>query len=87
MAVAPEARGQGGGGALVRECIRRAHEAGAAAIMSVVCRVMAAAMRPRVNMGFVRAPEMDRQPMPEVLIKSYRFHLTSGDFTAASTAA
>lgn len=87
LAVTPPARGQGIGRALVVECLRRAAAAGAAAITLHTTDMMAAAVRMYESMGFVRAPELDRQPVLEVLIKGYRFDLTAGDFTAASPAA
>lgn len=75
LAVAPEARGRGIGQALVRDCMRRAREAGATAITLHTTDMMAAAMRMYEKMGFVRVPELDHQPVPEVLIKGYRFEL------------
>lgn len=78
LAVLPEARGLGIGGALVRECMGRAVAAGAAAITLHTTDMMAAAMRMYEKMGFVRAPELDHQPVPEVLVKGYRFDLTGG---------
>ncbi len=77
LAVLPEARGQGVGGALVRECIRRARATGATAITLHTTDMMQAAMRMYENMGFGRAPELDSRPVPEVLIKGYRFKLAN----------
>lgn len=78
LAVLPEARGLGIGGALVRDCMRRAAAAGAAAITLHTTDMMAAAMRMYEKMGFVRAVELDYRPVPEVLVKGYRFDLTDG---------
>ncbi len=76
LAVIPEARGQGIGGALVQECMRRAQAAGAAAITLHTTDMMQAAMRMYEKMGFVRVPELDSRPVPEVWIKGYRFELS-----------
>lgn len=88
LAVLPEARGLGIGGVLVRECMGRAVDAGATAITLHTTDMMAAAMRMYEKMGFVRAVEMDYRPVPEVLVKGYRFDLMGGDaITAAPPAA
>jgi predicted N-acetyltransferase YhbS len=87
LAVGPEARGQGIGGALVRECVRRAKASGAAAITLHTTDMMAAAMRLYEAMGFERAPDLDHQPVPEVLVKGYRFDLAADAVTAVLPAA
>jgi predicted N-acetyltransferase YhbS len=75
LAVAPEARGQGVGEALVEECIRRARRMGAAELGLHTSESMAAAMRMYRRMGFVRAPEHDFQPEGAELVESYRLPL------------
>ena len=75
LAVAPEARGQGVGVTLMRECIRRARESGAAALTLHTTDIMRVAMRLYERMGFGRAPELDFQPAPGVTIKGYRLRL------------
>lgn len=75
LAVAPDARGQGIGAALMRECIRRARQAGSPALTLHTADVMAVAMRMYERMGFVRAPELDFSPLEGALIKGYRLAL------------
>ena len=76
LAVAPEARGRGVGAALVEECICRARQS-AAALTLHTADVMQAAMRLYERLGFLRAPELDIQPAPDVTIKGYRLSLGS----------
>lgn len=75
LAVAPAARGRGVGTALVRECIRRAQQAGVAELTLHTTDMMQVAMRMYEGMGFVRAPELDFYPTPEVTVKGYRLSL------------
>ncbi len=71
LAVAPAARGRGVGAALVRECVRRARRAGASALTLHTSDVMRTAMRMYERIGFVRAPELDFHPAPDLIIKGY----------------
>jgi len=75
LAVAPAARGRGVGGAIIRECIRRASAAGADAITLHTTDFMPVAMGMYERMGFERAPELDFMPAPDVLVKGYRLPL------------
>jgi predicted N-acetyltransferase YhbS len=75
LAVAPDTRGQGIGAALVRECLRRARQAGATALALHTTDLMQAAMQLYERMGFIRAPDLDVHPVPELTIKGYRFNL------------
>jgi len=75
LAVAPAARGQGIGAALVWECLRRARQAGASALTLHTTDLMQVAMQLYERMGFMRAPDLDFHPVPEVTIKGYRFDL------------
>lgn len=75
LAVDPEARGLGVGAALMRECIGRARESGAAALTLHTTDMMRAAMRMYEGMGFERVPELDLRPFPDVLVKGYRLGL------------
>jgi len=75
LAVAPEARGQGLGAALMRECVRRARQGGAGALTLHTTDIMQVAIRMYERMGFVRAPELDFHPAPEVTVKGYRLDL------------
>ena len=75
LAVAPAARGQGVGTALMRECVRRARRSGAAALTLHTSDVMQAALRMYERMGFVRAPELDIHPAKDLTIRGYRLNL------------
>jgi GNAT superfamily N-acetyltransferase len=78
LAVAPAARGQGIGAALVRECLRRARQVGAKTITLHTTEIMSVAMQMYERLGFVRVPELDFHPVPEVTIKGYRYRLDVG---------
>ncbi|TAK00945.1 MAG: GNAT family N-acetyltransferase [Candidatus Manganitrophaceae bacterium] len=75
LAVAPAARGQGVGEALMQECIRRAGRSGAAALTLHTSDIMQGAMRMYERIGFVRAPELDFHIPPDVTVKGYRLDL------------
>jgi GNAT superfamily N-acetyltransferase len=75
LAVAPAARGQGIGAALMRECIQRARQSGAAALTLHTTEMMKVAMGMYERMGFVRAPDLDFRPGPDITIKGYRYDL------------
>ena len=75
LAVAPAARGQGVGAALMRECVARARRAGAPALTLHTTDMMTSAMRMYEAMGFVRAPELDFHPAPTFQVKGYRLPL------------
>ena len=75
LAVAPTARGQGVGAALMQECVRRARQSGARVLTLHTADIMEAAMRLYARMGFQRAPDLDFQPAPGVTIKGYRLSL------------
>ncbi|MGP4114535.1 GNAT family N-acetyltransferase [Streptomyces sp. 4N509B] len=66
LAVAPGARGRGVGEALVRECLRRAREAGRARVVLSSQSQMHTAHRLYHRLGFVRTPERDWKPVPEL---------------------
>ena len=78
LGVAPAARGQGVGAALVRECMRRSRRSGAAAVTLHTTDMMAVAIRMYERMGFVRAPELDFEPAPGFTIKGYRYRFNDG---------
>lgn len=59
LAVAAEARGQGAGERLVQECVRRAAEEGATAVVLWTQPRMVAAQRLYERLGFVRDPARD----------------------------
>ena len=76
LAVAPEGRGRGVGQVLMRECVRRARESGASGITLHTTDMMQTAMRLYERMGFMRAPELDLRPLPDVVAKGYRLMFT-----------
>lgn len=72
LAVAPSARGQGVGAALMQECMQRARHSGARALALHTADIKNAAMRRLYErMGFQRAPELDFEPTPGVRAKGY----------------
>ncbi len=66
LAVRPEARGQGLGARLTRECLRRARELKLPTIFLYTGRFMLAARQIYEKLGFKRAPEFEppREPGP-----------------------
>jgi ribosomal protein S18 acetylase RimI-like enzyme len=67
LAVAHEARGRGAGEALVRACVDRARATdGCAGMVLSTQRTMHAAHRIYERLGFVRVPERDWNPIPEI---------------------
>jgi len=66
LAVAPAGRGRGVGETLVRHCIQLATEAGSTAVVISTAPWMSTAHRLYGRMGFVRAPERDWSPRPDV---------------------
>jgi ribosomal protein S18 acetylase RimI-like enzyme len=72
LAVLPQTRGQGIGTALMKECERRAQEAGAQAIGLHTAEVMQTAIRMYERLGFVRTPETDFRPSEGVVVLGYR---------------
>jgi ribosomal protein S18 acetylase RimI-like enzyme len=77
LAVAPAARGKGVGDALMRECVARSRASGAESLTLHTTDMMQAAVRLYERMGFVRAPEIDFQPAPGIVVKGFRLDLTS----------
>lgn len=75
LAVDPGAQGRGVGEALARACVRRAGELGCAAVVICARDFAAAAQRLYTRLGFVRAPELDWSPMPEVRLLGLRLPL------------
>lgn len=77
LATAVPARGRGVGEALVRACIDRAKRAGAPRLVLSTGHDMLAAHRLYERLGFVRLPERDWKPRPdmEFLLKAYALAL------------
>ncbi|CAL9588714.1 GNAT family N-acetyltransferase [Streptomyces sp. enrichment culture] len=67
LAVDPEARGRGVGEALVRACTDRARAVpGCGSVVLSTQRTMRAAHRLYERLGFVRTPDRDWNPLPEL---------------------
>ena len=77
LGVAPAARGRGVGELLVRTCLRHAVEEGYTAVALSSSVWMTAAHRLYERLGFVRTPERDWRPRPDVPLLAYRLDLTS----------
>jgi ribosomal protein S18 acetylase RimI-like enzyme len=75
LAVSPEARGSGVGGALVGLVVERFRREGATAIVMSTLPTMRAAHRIYERAGFVREPGRDWSPMPGVDLITYRLDL------------
>ncbi len=57
------------------ECIRRARSLGATCLNLHTTDMMQVAKQMYERMGFVRAPELDFYPDPNVIVKAYRLDL------------
>jgi GNAT superfamily N-acetyltransferase len=71
LAVAPEHRGKGVGSALAQWCVDRAREQGCTGVALSSLTTMDTAHRMYERMGFVRAPDRDWRPNPEVHLIAY----------------
>ena len=78
LAVPAPARGRGVGEALSRWCVDRARAQGCTAVAISTMSTMHSAHRIYERLGFVRAPERDWRPAPEILLISYHLDLTTG---------
>lgn len=75
LAVDPAAQGQGAGRALVAACLSRAAAAGATAVLIYVRDFATRAQHMYAALGFVRAPERDWSPTPDINLLSLRRNL------------
>ncbi|MDA8061850.1 MAG: GNAT family N-acetyltransferase [Actinomycetota bacterium] len=75
LGVDPAAQGRGVGAALLDHCIRRARESGARALFLHSTPWMSAAHHLYAKAGFVRVPERDWEPTPEVPLLAFRLDL------------
>jgi GNAT superfamily N-acetyltransferase len=75
LAVAPERQGQGVGQLLVQACIDRATTLGRRALHLHTTPWMTAAQRLYLRNGFVRDPERDWTPVPDVPLLAFRLDL------------
>src|SRR5205823_1930258 len=76
LAVASAARGRGVGAALMQECISRTRATGAGAVSLHTTDLRRVAKALYERMGFVRARELDFEPVPGVVIQGFRLRLT-----------
>lgn len=77
LGVHPDARGRGIGRLLTEECIRRARQAGCAAVGLHTTEFMPVARGMYERMGFLRIPEHDFWPIPQLHVMAYWLDLTS----------
>ena len=75
LGVLPAERGHGIGRALTDETLRRARSAGAPSFGLHTTELMAIARAMYERMGFVRVPENDFSPAPDLLVTAYRLEL------------
>jgi ribosomal protein S18 acetylase RimI-like enzyme len=75
LAVDPEAQGRGIGMALVEACLDQARADGRARVVLHSTPWMRAAHRLYDRLGFVRRPDLDWQPVPDVYLAGYVFEL------------
>ena len=71
LVVDPAARGQGVGEALVRWCVERARTSGVRTLRLSTQTGMATAGRLYLRLGFVRTPDRDWSPEPDVDLLTY----------------
>jgi ribosomal protein S18 acetylase RimI-like enzyme len=75
LAVDPAAQGRGVGRALVRACVDRAAAAGCTAVAICVRDFAVTAQKLYESCGFVRTPDLDWSPMPNVNLLALRLPL------------
>jgi predicted N-acetyltransferase YhbS len=78
LAVDPHAQGRGAGRALVGACVERARRLGHTGIFLSSAPWMRTAHHLYEKSGFVRVPERDWVPVPEVRLLAFRLDLDSG---------
>jgi GNAT superfamily N-acetyltransferase len=76
LAVAPQGRGHGVGAALVTACADAARARGRRALICSSQDRMHAAHRLYARLGFVRAPERDWKPVPQVQLLAFELVLS-----------
>ena len=76
VAVSPKGRGQGLARMLVEECIRRSRKEAASAVGLHTTPLMTVAAAMYERMGFVRVPEFDFHPRPEMTVMAYKLLLS-----------
>jgi GNAT superfamily N-acetyltransferase len=75
LAVAGRAQGRGVGEALVRACIERAREVGSRHVVLHSTPWMEAAHRLYGRLGFVRRPDLDWTPVPDIPLLGFSLDL------------
>ena len=75
LAVHPEARGMGIGRVLMDECLRRSRQLGVPTLGLHTTEMMSVARGMYERMGFVRVPEFDFHPTPQIVVVAYRLDL------------
>jgi ribosomal protein S18 acetylase RimI-like enzyme len=75
LAVAGRAQGRGVGEALVRACIDRAREVGSHRVVLHSTPWMQAAHRLYGRLGFVRRPDLDWTPVPDIPLLGFSLDL------------
>jgi ribosomal protein S18 acetylase RimI-like enzyme len=78
LAVLPAFQGRGIGEALVRACLDQARADGQERVYLHTTDWMETAQRLYRRIGFVRAPELDWLPVPEVALTAFVFELAAG---------
>ena len=71
LAVSPDARRHGVGAALVAAVLQRAAELGAGRVVLCSAEHMSAAHRLYARMGFIRLPERDWYPIPDLRLLAF----------------
>lgn len=75
LAVSPSARRRGVARALVAHCLARSRELGHTEMVLCSVGTMTSAHALYASLGFVRAPELDWRPVPDVLLWGFRLPL------------
>jgi ribosomal protein S18 acetylase RimI-like enzyme len=75
LGVHPDFRGQGIGRALMEECLRRCRKAATRTIGLHTTGMMAVAQEMYERMGFIRVPEFDVKPRPDIVVMAYKLQL------------
>jgi ribosomal protein S18 acetylase RimI-like enzyme len=75
LGVLPSAGGRGVGLALARHCLKRSHELGYHSVVLSSLPTMTTAHRMYERLGFLRTPDRDWSPAPDVLLWAYRLDL------------
>jgi ribosomal protein S18 acetylase RimI-like enzyme len=75
LSVAPTARRQGIGRTLVTACLRHAHDAGLTEVVLSSRDQLVPAHGLYASLGFVRRPDLDREPVPGVLLWGFSLRL------------